>query len=147
MKKTSIFYLLFASLMVLYACDRSKDPIYQKINDNRYPVIFSNTTFVTPSIPTTGLAKGSVIKVELNFLPTDPVKEIQFYQKVDLADSTIISTVPYASAFSKIKNCDTLIYNYTVPSAPAIGAAIVVRARVLNQNGLFKDRTFSYKIK
>jgi hypothetical protein len=144
--------ILYLCLVILasasfVSCDRTKDPIYQKITDNKYPTVVSNANFVTPSVPTAGYVKGTVLSVEFNFISVDPIKEIQFYEKIATADSVLIKTVPYAPAFSRIKNCDTLVYSYTVPSAPASNTSIVFRGRVVNVNGLTKDRTFTYKIR
>ena len=146
MKKTTMLYLA-AIFGILSACDRTEDPIYQKVTDDHYPAVVSNTNFVTPSVPTAGYAKGTALKIEFNFISVDPIKEIQFYEKVATADSVLISTKPYVAAFSKLKNCDTLVYDYVVPSAPESGTSVVFRGRVVNQNGLTKDRTFTYKIK
>lgn len=148
MKNIHILYLALGVLGLLGACDRTEDPIYAKVSDSRYPVIFSNTNFVTPSVPASGVFdKGTALKIEFDFLPTDPIKELQFFEKIAAADSVLVASIPYARAFSKTKNCDTLIYNYTVPNAPVSGTSVVFRGRVVNQNGLTKDRTFSYKIK
>ncbi|HKG06640.1 MAG TPA: hypothetical protein VKB19_09295, partial [Pedobacter sp.] len=132
---------------LLIACDRTEDRIYTKVTDNRYPVIVSNANFVTPAIPAAGVVAGAALKIEFNFKPTDPIRELQFFEKVAAADSVLIASVPYAPAFSSTKNCDTLIYNYTVPSGLTPGTPIVFRGRVVNQNGLTKDRTFTYVIK
>jgi hypothetical protein len=147
MKNLTYLYLVIFATMIFISCDRTEDPIYQKITDNKYPTVVSNANFVTPSVPTTGYVKGTVLSVEFNFISADPIKEIQFYEKIATADSVLISTIPYAPAFSKTKNCDTLVYNYTVPSAPASNTSIVFRGRVVNVNGLTKDRTFVYKIR
>lgn len=147
MKTTTI--LLF-SLMVtafFFGCDRTEDPIYEKVSEDHYPTIVSNTNFVSPTVPATGFAKGTVLKIELNFISVDQVKEIQFLEKTGTADSVIIQSIPYAAAFSKTKQCDTLIYNYTVPSTPESNTSMGFRARVVNVNGLSKDRSFTYKIK
>jgi len=145
----NITYLCFVVLVtaIFMSCDRSEDPIYQKITDNKYPTVVSNANFVTPAVPTLGYIKGTVLSVEFNFISADPIKEIQFYEKIATADSVLINTTPYVPAFSRVKNCDTLVYNYTVPSIPASGTAIVFRGRVVNVNGLVKDRTFTYKIR
>lgn len=134
-------------LALLVACDRTEDPIYKKISDDRFPVIVSNTNFVTPSVPTAGYDKGTALKVEFQYKATDPIKEIQFFEKVATADSVLISTIPYTPSFSTAKNADTLIYDYVIPANLASGTNIVFRGRVININGLSKDRTFSYKIK
>ncbi|TDQ09751.1 hypothetical protein [Pedobacter metabolipauper] len=147
MKKITVLYLVLLFASVLCACDRTEDPIYEKLSDNRFPVIFANTNFVTPSVPTGGFVKGTALKIEFNFVKTDPIKEIQFYEKLGTADSVLISKSDYAPAFSASKGCDTLIYNYIVPSAPASGTSVVFRGRVVNVNGLTKDRTFTYLIK
>jgi len=138
---------MIVATAAIISCDRTEDPIYQKITDNRYPTVVSNTNFVTPSMPTAGYDKGAALSVELNFISVDPIKEIQFYEKIATADSVLINTIPYSSAFSKLKNCDTLVYKYAVPATLASGTAVVLRGRVVNVNGLTKDRTFSYKVK
>ncbi|MBC7567153.1 MAG: hypothetical protein H7223_09320 [Pedobacter sp.] len=147
MKNIKLLCLMIFATVIFSSCDRTEDPIYQKTTDNRYPTVVSNANFVTPSVPTAGYVKGTVLSVEFNFISFDSIKEIQFYEKIATADSILLKTTPYAPAFSKIKNCDTLVYSYTVPSAPASGTSIVFRGRVVNVNGLTKDRIFTYKIR
>jgi hypothetical protein len=146
-KTTNILYLAVIALGLLSACDRTEDPIYEKKSDDLYPVIVSNANLVTPSVPSAGYVKGTSLKIEFNFVQTNPIKEIQFLEKIGTADSVIIYRGAYAPAYSKTKFCDTLVYNYTVPATLASGTAVVFRGRVVNQNGLTKDRTFNYKIK
>ena len=129
------------------SCDRTEDPIYQTTSEDRYPTVVSNANFVTPSMPTAGYDKGIALSVEFNFISRDPIKEIQFYEKIATADSVLISTIPYSPAFSKSKGCDTLVYKYTVSAAITSGTPVILRGRVVNLNGLTKDRTFSYKVK
>lgn|GEM_PF-3565119 len=49
-------------------------------------------------------------------------------------DPTIVQIIAYAPAFSRRKNADTLVVNYTVP-AGANKANVRVDARVDAQNG------------
>ena len=147
MKHTKYLYLIIFVALSVASCDRSEDPIYQKVTDNRYPTVVSNPNFVTPTMPVAGYDKGAALSVEFNFISVDPIKEVQFYQKIATADSVLINTTPYTPAFSRVKNCDTLVYKYTVPTSAASGTAIVLRGRVVNENGLTKDRVFSYKVK
>ncbi|WP_199120840.1 hypothetical protein [Pedobacter sp. ASV28] len=146
MKKNIILLAGLALFLIINACDRTEDPIYKKISDNRFPTIVANSNFVTPTIPTAGIAKGTALAIELDFISIDPIKEIQFYEKIGTADSVLIDKKPYQAAFSKIKNCDTLLYAYKAPTTPATGTTIVFRARVVNQSGLTKDRILSYKV-
>lgn len=147
--KTKFILPALLLLGILGACERIDDPIYAKTDDKRFPIIVANTTFTTPTLAaagTTTVAKGATIKIEFNFLQTDPLKEIQFLQKIGTADSTVISTTPYLPAFSKSKQCDTLIYNYVVPATIASATTVTIRARAVTTAGLFKDRSIAYKV-
>lgn len=146
MKRNVILLATLILTLILNACDREKDLIYSKVSDDRLPTIVANTNFVTPTIPTAGIAKGTALKIEFNFISADPIKEIQFYEKIGLTDSVLIAKVPYQPAFSKLKNCDTLLFDYKAPTTAVTGTAIVFRARVVNQNGLTKDRLLPYKV-
>jgi hypothetical protein len=147
MKKLTILYLSFAILGVLSACDRTEEPIYEKLSDEHYPVIVQNTNFFTPAVPSAGYVKGTAIKIEFDYFVREPINEIQFWEKIGTADSVALFKGAAVPAFSQIKNCDTLIYNYTVPSAPASGTTIAIRGRVVNKNGLAKDRVLTYRIR
>ncbi|GAB3935597.1 hypothetical protein GCM10028827_37480 [Mucilaginibacter myungsuensis] len=136
----------------IVACKKNENGIdlFTKMSENRAPVIIANTTFTNPTLlaaGTTTVSNGAKIAVEFNYVQTDPIKEIQFLQKIGTADSTLLSTIPYKPSFSRIKNCDTLLYDYFVPAGQPVGTSVAVRARVINQNGLFKDRVFTFKTK
>ena len=62
----------------------------------------------------TKYAPGETVTFELQFAQqTDPIKQIVILQKVEPArDSAAVQTIPYAPAFSKRKNVDTLLVSY-----------------------------------
>jgi hypothetical protein len=85
--------------------------------DQPVPQINSNTW----TVATTQRA-GNVISVELQYWSAVPIKEIQLLQAtartlsgVVTRDTALVSTRPYQAAFSKDKQCDTLLLTYTVP--------------------------------
>jgi hypothetical protein len=150
--KKKLIVLSFISIItiMMISCDKENPTTFDVKSNDRFPIIVTNANFTTPGVSgagTTQVSKGATIKVELNYQQTDPIKEIQFLQKIDLADSTVIFQKDYVPSFSKTKNADTLVYDYIVPSTPPVGATIVVRGRVLNQNGYFRDRFFSFKVR
>ena len=95
----------------------------------------------------TKYAPGETVTFELQFAQqTDPIKQIVILQKVEPArDSAAVQTIPYAPAFSKRKNVDTLLVSYVVP-AGANKALVRVDARVESQNGQSKTRTFFFRL-
>ena len=146
--------LLFASLILtgLGACTQkflSPGPI---ILDNQVPQINANTW----TVATTQRA-GAAITVELQYWSSVPIKEIQLLHAIartqsgtTTRDTTLVSTQPYQAAFSKDKQCDTLLLTYTVPALTrSTGQTIsvnpiarLVTGEVVGPLSYFKQRSF-----
>ena len=57
----------------------------------------------------------------------------------------MVTTSPYASAFSQSKRLDTLLVPYSVPTATA-GTVVKLEYEILNQNALKTTRTAYVKV-
>lgn len=95
----------------------------------------------------TKYAPGETVTFELQFAQqTDPIKQVVILQKVEPdRDSTVVQTIPYKAAYSRIKRTDTLLVTYAVP-AGANKALVRVDARVDSQNGQSKTRSFYFRL-
>lgn len=122
-------------------CDKELDDYYTA-QGPQYPTVLQNALGNA-----TKYAVGETVTFELQFAPqTDPVKQIVILQKVEPGrDSTVVQTIPYAPAYSRIKRADTLVVRYVVPQA-ANKALVRVDARVDSNNGQTKLRTFYFRI-
>lgn len=133
---------LLALALLATGCKKELDTYYSETGP-QYPTLLTTNALGTATKYTT----GEVVTFELQFAQqTDPIKQIVILQKVEPArDTSVVQTLPYAPAFSKRKNVDTLLVNYTVP-AGANKALVRVDARVDSQNGQTKTRSFYFRL-
>ncbi|MFC6224391.1 hypothetical protein ACFP2F_14165 [Hymenobacter artigasi] len=132
---------LLALALLATGCKKELDDYYTE-QGPQYPTVLSNALGNA-----TKYATGETVTFELQFAQqTSPIKQIVILQKVEPGrDSTIVQTIPYAPAFSRRKNADTLVVNYVVPAGPN-KALVRVDARVDSQNGQTKARTFYFRL-
>lgn len=149
---------MLLATMAITAC--KKNPNF--IADNAIPTgvgsypISANTLIdigilpsaVLPTASSTNVAFsiGRTLKYELQYFSQSPIKEINIYETIGTGTRNKIKTYPYAAAYSLAKATDTLIINYTVPTA-IVGTTVKVETEVLNQNSLNVLRPFYYKTK
>lgn len=122
------------------------------VANDQVPQINTNTW----TVATTQRA-GAAITVELQYWTSVPISEIQLLQAIartqsgtTTRDTSVVSTQPYRAAFSKDKQCDTLLITYTVPTlVRATGQTITVNpivrlvtAPVVGTQAYFKQRPF-----
>ncbi len=153
MKNKILIFSIFASLFL--ACDKSNDFIANEVDltglggapiSNNQLADFNVTpprALSTSSAATsaTSYAANANLKVELTFFSPSPIKQTIFYNTIGTNPKTIVSTTPYAPAFSTLKGLDTLMIPYTVPSAPAANTVIRLDYEIENVNGLKVTRT------
>ena len=134
---------LFPLLAVVLfgSCDKELDTYYAE-SGPQFPTFTANALGTA-----TKYASGEIVQFELRFAEqTDPISEIRILQKVEPArDSTLVQTIPYRPAFSRIRQSDTLLVNYTVPAGQN-KANVRVDAVVVSTNGQTKTRTFSFRL-
>lgn len=77
---------------------------------------------------------GRTARVQLEYFSNDGMKEIKVYQRVGSATAarTLVTTLPYTPAFSKLKQQDTLIYQFPVPTGNAINTQIFIDAEAVS---------------
>jgi hypothetical protein len=133
---------LLALALVATGCKKELDDYYTGTGP-QIPTLLTTNSFGTATKYTT----GETVSFELQFAQqTDPIKQIVILQKVEPArDSVVVQTIPYAPAFSKRKNVDTLVVSYSVP-AGANKALVRVDARVDSNNGQTKTRSFYFRL-
>ena len=100
-------------------------------------------SLATTSGSATAYTAGATFKVELTFFSQSPVKETTLSQTI-AGTKTLVTTIPYAAAFSKNKDSDTLLVPYTIP-AVAGGTVIRLDYQITNVNALNVIRTVYVK--
>lgn len=133
--------LPLAAVLLLSSCEKELDTYYTETGPQL-------PTFTANALGTAAkYATGEVVQFELRFAAqTDPLKEIQLYQKIEPSrDSTLVRTIPYSAAFSRIRQSDTLVVNLTAP-AGANKANVKIDAVLVSANGQTKARTFSFRL-
>jgi hypothetical protein len=157
MKRMNIIWALVFSAVVLAACDKSQDFLRDNTSPTGtgYAPISNNTLQDVTASPIKNLgtgtssatvyAAGATFKTELTFFSQSPVKEINLYNTIGSGARTLVSTSPYASAFSQRKRLDTLLVPYTVPVATA-GTVVKLEYEILNQNTFKATRTAYVKV-
>ncbi|OWP63184.1 hypothetical protein CDA63_10020 [Hymenobacter amundsenii] len=128
-------------LLLLSSCDKELDTYYTETGA-QYPTFTANALGTASKYAT-----GEIVQFELRFAQqTDPIREIRILQKIEPArDSVLVQTIAYKPAFSRIRQSDTLVVNYTVP-AGANKANVRVDAVVVSTNGQTKTRNFSFRL-
>lgn len=132
---------LLALTLLATSCHKELDDYYSETGP-QFPTLGTNQIITAPKYAT-----GETVSFELQFAPqTVPLSRLLIVQKVEPArDSAVVQTLPYAPAFSKRKNLDTLIVNYVVP-AGANKALVRVDARLESTNGQAKTRSFYFRL-
>ena len=102
-------------------------------------------TLSTSSGTATVYPAGSTFKTELTFFSQSPIKETTLSATVGAGTKTVVSTIPYAAAFSANKSLDTLLVPYTVPTATS-GTVIRLDYQITNVNTLNIVRTVYVKV-
>lgn len=127
--------------LALAGCDKEIDDYYTVVGE-QVPTFAGNALGTA-----TKYATGETFTFELNFAQqTSPLRDVRLYQRVEPStDSTLVQTIPYAAAYSRLKNTDTLVVRYTAP-AGANKANVRVSAFVTAQNGQSKFRTFNFRL-
>ena len=133
---------LLALSLLATGCKKELDDYYTA-QGPQYPTLLTTNALGTA----TKYATGETVTFELQFAQqTSPIKQVVILQKVEPArDSAIVQTLPYAPAFSKRKNLDTLLVSYVVP-AGTNKALVRVDARVDSNNGQTKTRSFYFRL-
>jgi len=146
---------VLAALLIIAACKKDQDfnrdnttPTgvgYAPVSANPIQDVTVNPprSLGTTSGSATAYAAGATFKTELTFFSQSPVKETMLSQTIAGA-KTVVTTIPYAAAFSKNKDLDTLLVPYTIP-AVASGTVIRLDYQITNVNSLNVVRTVYVK--
>lgn len=128
--------LVLASMVMLTAC--YEEEVW--LDDN---VEFQGKA--VPSIymyplDSTTFTPGRSARVQLEYFCNDGLKEIRVYQRVGSATATrtLLSTLPYTPAFSQLKQQDTLIYQFPVPTGNAANTLIFIDAEAVSRQDVTK---------
>lgn len=83
---------------------------------------------------------GRTARIQLEYFSNDGMKEIKVYHRVGSATAarTLVATLPYTPAFSKLKQQDTLIYQYPIPSGNAANTQIFIDAEAISTKDVGK---------
>ena len=123
-------FIILASFFIVTACYEEKVWLDNNVDylGKAVPSIYmyplDSTTF-TP---------GRTTRVQLEYFSNDGMKEIKVYQRVGSATAarTLVTTLPYTPAFSRLKQQDTLIYQFPVPTGNAINTQIFIDAEAVS---------------
>jgi len=152
----ALISLLLAILTGMAACKKSKDftqdnttPTgvgYTVVSANPLQDVTANPikTLGTSSGSATAYPAGSSFKTELTFFSQSPIKETTLSATIS-GTKTLVTTIPYAPAYSKAKSLDTLLVPYTLPSATS-GTVIRLDYQITNVNTLNTVRTVYVKV-
>jgi hypothetical protein len=144
---------IFTAAAVLYSCEKSNDVIEESTTPTGvgyYPIsnnaiqdfnITPARSLSTTSGSATAYAGGANIKAEVTFFSQSPVKQTVLYNTIGSGTKTAVATIPYTPSFSTLKGVDTVMVNYTVPTAPAANTVIRLDFEVENVNALKVVRT------
>ena len=148
--------LLLTIITGVVACTKSKDLTQDNTKPTGvgYAPVSANPLQDVTAIPiktlatTTGsaaaYAAGSMFKTELTFFSQSPIKETTLSATI-AGTKTLVTTIPYAPAYSKNKSLDTLLVTYTVPTATS-GTVIRLDYQIMNVNTLNIVRTVYVKV-
>jgi len=127
------YLLLLCGVIALHSCYKESNFLDENTTteDKNFPVV---ATFAVTNGAT--FKVGDAIKTELNYWSIDPIKEIRLYQTV-AGVREIKVTKPYAAAFSKQSQTDSLLMEFPMPQL-AVGTEVSVQAEVVNDNGLMR---------
>lgn len=123
-------FIILASFFIVTACYEEEvwldnNVEYQgKAVPSIYMYPLDSTTF-TP---------GRTARIQLEYFCNDGMKEIKVYQRVgsSTAARTLVTTLPYTPAFSKLKQQDTLVYQYPIPTGNAANTQIFIDAEAVS---------------
>ncbi|HLK96706.1 MAG TPA: hypothetical protein VK364_02960, partial [Hymenobacter sp.] len=135
--------LAFAGLL-LAGCKKDLEKPYSVLGDDQFPTLLNNSLTGVA----TKYAPGEVIPIELQFAQQGaPIQEIRVYQRIEPnSDSTVVQTLPASrAAFSRIRNADTLVVNFVMPSGPN-KTRVRFSAQVVSANGLTKTRAVNFRL-
>jgi hypothetical protein len=106
------------------------------ITDKAVPFIYMY------ALDSTTFTPGTKARVLLEFYCKDPLKEIRLHQSIGttiLAGTrTLISTTPYAPAYSQIRQMDTLVLSYTVPAGNPLNTTIFLHGEAVTTKDVAK---------
>lgn len=135
MKILRNFFILL-SFFAITACYEEKDWLGDNADfqGKAVPSIFMyvlDSTLFTP---------GRTARVNLEYFCTDGIKEIRIYQRVGSATAAraLVTTLPYTPAFSKLKQQDTLIYQFPIPTGNAANTQIFIDAEAVSTKDVTK---------
>jgi hypothetical protein len=129
-KYITLFTLSLTLLFALGSCDEDPtDDLYDIIKEDLgYVPKISQWRLIAPAAPT--VPAGSNLTFDLRYWSEGQIDEAQFYLIVG-TDTSLISEVDYAPAYSKVTKTDSLIFSYQAP-ALASGTNFSVQSRVTN---------------
>lgn len=162
MKSKLIFLHLFALVIGMVACEKSKDFVddntiptglgYRPVSGNTLQYINSfslrSVNLGTSSSGATAFPADTTFNTELQFFSQSPIQQFELYNTIGAGTRTLVDSWPYTPAYSAVKAADTLLIPYTIPMV-ATGTVIKLEYDILNENGLRlpTPRTVYVKVK
>ena len=148
-----ILYLL--SLMALAAaCYDDKDPVaeiitptdkgFYPVSGNTFSDLINGGTFSANRQYT----QNTKIAFELQYWSESPIREVNLYRTVGSTPREKFYSKPYPeiAAFSRLKDADTLVFQYTTPAVAAV-TTVKLEVEIINENTLSLLRTITIQSK
>ena len=138
----NIYFILIGCLVVLSSCYEEPDWLGDNATTEgkHFPVIG------TLSVSESSVVSGNSVELDLRYWSFDPILETHLIEKADGAsDFSIVDTYPYSFNFNEETQDEQLILVYTAPTVTDT-VDYEIGARVVNENGLEKERTLSITI-
>lgn len=145
MKTLNRTLISLSLVVVLGSCYEQEDPLEDLITrtGNYYPVV-ANIRDLGEQGYEVDFAPGGSVYLELQYWSLDPIDRIDFYDIIG-PDTSLVSSMEYQPAFSKVADTDTLVVNYTVPGLAA-GTPVVLLLEVINESTLSDRGSYSFTV-
>jgi hypothetical protein len=129
--------LLLCLIVSLAACYEEKNFFDENTTatDKTVPFIY------VYALDSATFTPGTKARVLLEFFCKEPLKEIRLHQSIGTVISgtrTLVTTESYKPAFSQIRQMDTLVLTYTVPSGNPVGTTIFLHGEAVSTKDIAK---------
>lgn len=138
----NIYFIALILTVLITACHDEPDWLGDNTTTegNHFPVIGTLTA------SSTTVSSGGSIELDMRYWSLDPIRETALIEKAEgAADFTIVDTYPYTFNFNAETQDEQLIMTYIAP-AVSDTSEYEVGARVINENGLTRERTVSITV-
>jgi hypothetical protein len=130
--------LIFICLIIITSCYKESNWLDNnaEFQDKSVPFIYMY------ALDSATFTPGTKARVILDFYCKDPLKEIRLYESrgasITAGTRILVATFPYVPAFSQIRQMDSLVATYTIPSGDAKNTQIWLHAEGVSTKDVTK---------